>query len=223
MFEQELEIEKRQGGVLPLLLIVGLIVAVVGSAIYFTVQGRKVASEQEATQIVTTMLKNQLQPMVKFHTGQLEPSTDDGPRGPQYRLLQTFGALEIGKDEKGKTPVDLTDKGKTLLDGIAGVQIKKNDDGTELYKVPLATRKLVSVSNIQLVSAGRATVDVVWKWEPNQLGDALDASGDLMKNFNSWERTMLIDKYGADFYHGDPAKIRIALAKGDNGWQIATE
>ncbi len=223
MFEQELEIEKRQSGVVPLLLMVGLIVAVVGAAVYFTLQSRKSVSEQEASQIVSTMLKNQIAPVVKFHTGLLSADVDDGPRGPQYRLLQNLGLLQIGKDEKYKTPVSLTDKGKTLLDGLPGVQTKKNDDGTEFYIVPLAERKLVSVANIQLVAAGRATVDVTWKWAPNVLGESFDAAGPIVKSFNTWDRSTLIDKYGVEFYHADPTKIRVALAKGDTGWQIATE
>ncbi len=132
--------------------------------------------------------------------------------------------VQIGKDVKYKTPVTLTDKGKAQLDGIPGVKTKKNTDyGTESYVVPLAERKLVSLSNIQLAAPGRATVDVAWKWETNSLGDAFDASGPLVKAFNTWERSTLIEKYGADFYHADPTKIRVTLAKTDTGWQIATE
>ncbi len=69
MFEQELEIEKRQSGVLPLLLMVGLIVAVVGAAVYFTLQSRKSISEQEASQIISPMLQNAGPAGVKCQTG----------------------------------------------------------------------------------------------------------------------------------------------------------
>ena len=41
MFEQEIEMEKHQSAVVPLLLIAGLIVAVVGVAGYFLIQNHK--------------------------------------------------------------------------------------------------------------------------------------------------------------------------------------
>jgi hypothetical protein len=66
-------------------------------------------------------------------------------------------------------------------------------------------------------------VDITWKWETNKLGNLFDASGSLVKGFNTWDRATLIQKYGADFYHGDPTKVTLSMMKGDNGWQIAVE
>ena len=42
MFEQEIEMEKRESSVIPLLMIVGLIVSIVGIAVYYLLENRKV-------------------------------------------------------------------------------------------------------------------------------------------------------------------------------------
>jgi hypothetical protein len=55
------------------------------------------------------------------------------------------------------------------------------------------------------------------------MGDLLDASGPLVKGFNTWDRGTLIDKYNAKFYHGTPTKAVMAFSMGDKGWRIATE
>ena len=57
MFEQELEMEKQESSIVPLLLILALIVTVVGVAGYYLVQNRKVLSMQEATQVAASVLK----------------------------------------------------------------------------------------------------------------------------------------------------------------------
>jgi len=49
----------------------------------------------------------------------------------------------------------------------------------------------------------------------------LDASGALVKSFNTWDRGTLIDKFNVKFYHGDPTKGTLYFARGDKGWQIA--
>jgi hypothetical protein len=46
---------------------------------------------------------------------------------------------------------------------------------------------------------------------PNQFGDVFDAGGPLVKSFNLWDRQTLINKYNADFYHGEPTKSTLAL------------
>ena len=45
----------------------------------------------------------------------------------------------------------------------------------------------------------------------------------MVKSFNTWDRATLIQKHGANFYHGEPTKVTLALMKTDKGWQIATE
>lgn len=226
MFEQELEMEKSQSSIVPLLLIVTLIIAIVGVAAYYVVDSRKVLSKQEAGEIAAGVLKAQGPATLRFHIGTIKSSVDDKPHDPHYRLLEKAGLVRIGKDTgpyKTITPVELTAEGKRLLEEIPGVTQGTEKDGTTAYSVPLAERKLVSVSAVNMINPSRATVDIVWQWEPNKLGNLLDASGSMMKGFNTWDRSLLIQKYGADFYHGEPTKVTLSMTKADNGWQIATE
>ena len=100
----------------------------------------------------------------------------------------------------------------------------KEKDGTDAYAVPLATRQLAEISKITMLSPERATVQYTWKWDANKLGNLFDASGSLVKSFNTWDRATLIEKSGANFYHGDPTKVAVVLVKSDRGsWQIAFE
>ena len=226
MFEQEVEMEKTQSSVLPLLLIVTLILAIVGVAGYYVLQSRKVLSQQEAGKLAASVLKAQGPATLHFHTGVIKSSVDDKPHDPHYRLLEKAGLVRIGKDTgeyKTITPVELTAEGKHLLDEIAGVTKRTEKDGTTVYSVPLAERKLVAVEAVHMINPTRATVDITWRWEPNKLGNLFDASGSMVKGFNTWDRSILIQKYGADFYHGDETKVTLAMIKGDNGWQIASE
>jgi hypothetical protein len=50
-----------------------------------------------------------------------------------------------------------------------------------------------------------------------------DVSGTLVKSFNTWDRATLIQKYGANFYRGEPTRAVIALVKTDKGWQIGED
>ena len=59
MFEQELEMEKHESSVVPLLLISVLILAVVGAAAYFVIQSRQVLAAPEATNIVNQVIQAQ--------------------------------------------------------------------------------------------------------------------------------------------------------------------
>jgi hypothetical protein len=92
-----------------------------------------------------------------------------------------------------------------------------------VYLVPVAERKLVEVSKVTMNGPTHALVDFTWKWETNKLGNLFDAGGSMVKSFNTWDRATLIQKYGANFYHSDPTKVTIALAKSDSGWHIASE
>ena len=226
MFEQELEMEKRQSSVVPLLLIVTLILVIVGVAGYYVLESRKVLSRQEASEVAAEVLKAQRPATLRFHTGVIKSSVDDKPHDPHYRLLEKAGLVRIGKDTgeyKTITPVELTAEGKHLLDEIPGVTKGKEKDGTTVYSVPLAERQLVAVTAVNMINPTRATIDITWKWEPNRLGNLFDASGSMVKAFNTWDRSILIQKYSADFYHGDATKVTLALTRGDNGWQVASE
>src|SRR3954449_8821213 len=91
MFEQEIEMEKSQSSVVPLLLIVCLIISVVGVAGYYLIQTRKVVSKQEAAAIVGASLKEQGPATVRFRTGMIKASVDEKPHDPHYRLLEKAG------------------------------------------------------------------------------------------------------------------------------------
>ena len=226
MFEQEIEMEKSQSSVVPLLLIVCLIISVVGVAGYYLIQSRKVVSKQEATTIVAASLKQQGPATVSFRTGMIKASVNEKPHDPHYKLLEKAGLIKLGKDTGtyGQiTPVMLTMQGERLLAELSDVSKINDKDGTVLYVVPVAQRRLVEISKVTMNSPSRATVDFVWKWEPNKLGNLFDASGSMVKSFNTWDRATLIQKYGANFYHGDPTNVTIALTKANAGWQINTE
>jgi hypothetical protein len=219
MFEQELEMEKKSSSILPLLLMVTLIVGIAGVALYFVLWSRTTLTTAEVTPIVLAGLERQGPATLHFSTGAVEEQT---PLDPRYRLLEKAGYLKIEKAQKGKTPVSLTPSGQEWLTAVAGVKEKKTDDGTE-YTVPLAQRKLVEVGKVTMLSPIKASVDYSWKWETTKAGDLFDASGPAVKAFNTWERSTLIDKFGAAFYHADPTKVTIFLSKRDNGWEITRE
>jgi len=227
MFEQEIELEKRENTIVPLLLIVALILTVVGIAGYYLVQNRKVLGLQEATQVAASVLKDQGPATLRFHTGLVKSSVDDDPQAVHYRLLEKAGLVKVGKGQGsyGTTyPVALTPAGEEMLKHIDGVTKGTEKDGTTVYVVPVAERKLVSVSNITMINPTRATVTMAWSWKTNPLGELLDASGSMVKSFNTWDRATLIQKYGADFYHAAPTEVTLTLAKNPNDtWQIATE
>ena len=69
-----------------------------------------------------------------------------------------------------------------------------------------------------------ARVEYTWKWEPTPVGDLFDANGQLIKSFNLWDTQALIEKYGANFYHGDAKRVAVNLVKTDKGsWQVMSE
>jgi len=227
MFEQELELEKKENTIVPLLLIVALILAVVGVAGYYLVQNRRVLTMDQATQVAASALRQQGPATLQFHTGLVKSSVNDDPKAPHYRLLEKAGLVTVGKGQGtyGNTyPVALTSAGEEMLKRIDGVITSTEKDGTKLYVVPLAERQLVRVSQIKMLSPERASIVIAWNWKANQLGDMFDASGQAVRSFSTWDRATLIQKYGADFYHAAPTEVGLALIKTDKGvWQIATE
>ena len=223
MFEQEIEMEKRQSAVVPLLLIACLIIAIVGVAGFYVMENRKTMSGQEAATLATDILKGQIAPTVSFHTGMVLEAMSENPRDARYRLLDKAGIIKLGKMKGYKWPVELTPKGEQMLGQIPGVKKTKENDGNILYVVPLAERTLVGVTNIKKVGTGRALVEFSWKWQPNQMGEMFDASGTLLKGFDTWDRSVLIDKHGANFYHQAPTKVVISAGRSDKGWQPVYE
>ena len=214
--------EEREASPIPLLLIVALILAMVGVAGYFLLQNHQVLTPQEAATVISAV-EAQRAAMIHFHVGRVTASVDVKPHDPNYRLLEKAGLLKLGRDQGRTTPVTLTPEGESQLQGIADVGKTKEEDGTESYAVPIADRKLIEISHITMINPNRAIVDFTWKWDPNQLGEVFDASGPLVKSFNTWERGALIEKYGVNFYHAEPTSTKVTLAKVGNRWQIATE
>jgi hypothetical protein len=223
MFEQELAMEKKGSSIIPLLLIVGLIVGIVGVSLYFVIESRRVLSTAEATPIVVALMAGQKPATLHFETGNIKADGSEKLREPHYRLLETEGYLKIGKPSGSKTPVSLTPQGQAFLAEIAGVKQSKNKDGNDEYAVPLGQRKLVEVSKVTMESANKAVIEYSWKWEPTKAGDLLDAAGPAVKQFNTWDRSTLIDKYGAAFYHGEPTKVAMTVVKNYYGWKVSNE
>jgi hypothetical protein len=224
MFEQEIEMEQRQSSVVPLLLIILMIVAFAGVAAYYVVQNQKVLPATEASNLIANSLKEGGPVTIQFRTGMVIASVAERPHGPNYRLLEKAGLLSIGKDKGRATPVTLTAEGRKLMADLPGVGKSKDaKDGTDIYVVPVAERVLSGTPQITMTGMGRAKAEFTWVWAPNQVGAMLDASGALVKSFNTWDRGVLIDKFNVKFYHGDPTKATLYFARGDKGWQIAAE
>lgn len=223
MFEQELELEKKTSSIVPLLLIVGLIVAIAGVSIYFVMESRKVPTSAEVTPVLQASLDSLGPVTLRFATGTLTYETSQNAGDPHYRLLEKEGYLKLGKAVKGKTPVVLSAQGEAWLNGIPGVKKSKNQDNNDEYAVPLAERKLVGVDKITMIGPGKAAVEYSWNWVTTKGGDLLDASGPAVKAFNTWDRSKLIDKYGAAFYHGGPTKVTVLVVSTDKGWQLSKE
>jgi hypothetical protein len=224
MFEQEVEMEKRTSSVVPLLLILGLAGVIIGSIGYWVVQARKVLTPQEATTAVTSILEAQGPATLRFHTGLIKSSVNEKPADPHYRLLEKGGYLKTAKGKGEAVQVTLTAKGEQELTAFPEFQKEKQSDGTELLSVPLAKRKLIDTPKVTMSSYSVARVEFTWKWEPTTLGDLFDASGAPMKGFNIWDTQKLIEKYGANFYHGNPTRAAVTLVKNDKGeWKISNQ
>jgi hypothetical protein len=224
MFEQELEMEQRQSSVVPLLLIIAMIMAFVGVAGYYVVQNRKVLPTAEASSLIASSLKQDGPITFQFKVGPVIGSVQDRPHDANYRLLEKAGLITIGKDQGRITPITMTAAGAKLFAEIPGVnQTKDPKDATTSYVVPVAVRTLVGTPIVTMTGMGRATAEFTWGWDPNKMGEMLDASGPLVKGFNTWDRGTLIEKYGVKFYHGQPTKAVMTFVRGDNGWKVSAE
>ncbi len=213
--------KRKTSSIVPLLLIVSLIIAIVGVSLYFVAESRKVLATAEAAPVVLASLDAQGPATLHFQTGVIKGSVNEKPHDPHYRLLEKAGYIRTGKETKGKTPVSLTPEGKAFLNEITGVKKSTGKDGNDEYAVPLAQRKLLEIGRITMVSPSQATVEYSWKWETTKAGELFDAAGPAVKAFNTWDRSTLINKYGANFYHAAPTKVAVSLVKSEKGWQIS--
>jgi hypothetical protein len=224
MFEAEVEMERRSS-FLPLVLMMCLAAAIVGLAVYVILQVRERTplSAQQASGIVAATLQGPGPAIIHFRTGLLKPSTDVKPGDPNYRLLEKAGIVKLAKAPRGSVLVSITPAGDRLLTDLPGFTKSKEADGTFSYQAPLAQRQFVNIAGVNMNGGNNAIVEYNWKWAPNQLGDVFDAGGPLVKSFNRWERQTLINKYEADFYHGNPTKSTIALVRNGREWKISAQ
>ena len=225
MFEAEIELEKKESSIIPLLLVLvlaGLILGGIGGVVYMVVQTKKGVPEQEVATVIAKALKDEGPAKTHFHTGLVKQNVSEKPLDPHYKVWQKLGVIDYKlQKDKFSAKVDLTDTGEKKF---AALNVEKTPDekgGTTLYVIPLAERKLVSITQIKMDGPSRAIVEYTWKWDPNEFGQAFDASGALVKGFGTYERMALIDKYGAAFYSADPVKTTALLVKKDKGWEVA--
>lgn len=220
MFEQELELEKKSSWG-PLLLVLALVGTIVGVIGYYVVEMKKGLSQADATAVIEAQLKTNA-PKLHFHAGKVVSSMDEQAKDPHYKVLEKAGFVKVTNVSWNTNNVVVTDVGEKAFAAVPGFKKWKNADNTWSYEIPLASKKLVKIDSIDLVNPAFAKVAYEWNWVTTPVGDLMDASNGSLKSFNTWDRQKLIDKYGADFYHGDNKKEVLNLSKGDKGWQIST-
>jgi hypothetical protein len=222
MFEEEIKMQRESSYFVPLVLVVVLIAVIVGTIGYFVVPSKSL-SQQQATGLIADYLEGQGPATVHFHVGLLEPSVNEKIRDPHYRLLEKAGILRLGPNKGEKIMVAFTPEGKRRIAAIPGAVQTKNTDGTDAYTIPLAGRQLATISKITMPERDVAVVQFTWKWTPNELGNAFDASGPLVKSFNTWDRSTLIQKYGVAFYDVEPAQAALTFVRVNKSWKLSAE
>lgn len=216
MFEQELKMEERASNAGPVLLIAAICLTIVGTAVYVMHEARKGMSEAEARNAVTSMLEQRGPATLHFRTGLVLASSAEKATDPQYELLKNAQVIETAKHENG-VQVSLTENGEKLLSSVAGTRHMHNADGTEEYVVPLGTREVIAVTNVNVISPSAATIHYTWKWRPTAMGDIFDLSGSYANGLDVWQRAALA-KQGADLFHGAPVSDEYSAT---SGWQVA--
>jgi len=224
LFAAEIEMERKTSNLLPVALILGLVIVVGGTIVYFVKGARDVLTVPVATTAVSQILQAQNPPVIRFSTGTVVSNINEKPLDPHYKLLAKAGIVTTKPKGYNSLIVALNPVGENLFSQITGVQKTTNADKTVTYLVPLAERKLVAVNKVTMIRPHLAQVEYTWKWAPNRLGVEFDASGSLVKSFNTWDRATLIKSYGVDFYGAEPTKTSIVLMQGSNGaWKPYTE
>jgi hypothetical protein len=223
MFEQELEMEKKEGPafgpVLIILLLVGLFVGGIGFVIF---QGKQAPKPAEASAIVEAKLNSAGPVQVTFDTGNLSYDTGENPADPQYKLLANAGILKIAKAKPDAAQVELTPAGKQFLASFPDVKGAPAENHRIAYTLPLAYRKLVALGQITRLNQDTFRVQYTWQWQTTKAGEMFDVAGNLVHTLSSYERGLLINQHGAKYYHAAPAQTFIVLMKGDHGWEPAS-
>jgi hypothetical protein len=219
MFESEIEMEKRQSSFGPLIVILALVGVVVGGIGFFGYQQMRGFPQEDAKAAVLAIVAEKPVAKISFTTGNVKSTAADLVSDPHYRLLAKAGIIKLGKIDV-KTPVTLTPEGEKILSAIPGYVKSIEKDGTVSHTVPLAKRQFVAIDPVEKLTHSTSRVDYTWKWEPTALGTDFDASGKFVKSFSTWERSVLIDKYGAAFYNADPEKVSLVFVKKYDGWKL---
>ena len=221
LFEQEVAMEQKSSWG-PLLLVLALVASIVGGIGYYVFQMKKGLSQEEATAIVTEQLKSK-GVSIHFHTGRVVSGLDEQAKDPHYKLLAKAGYVDVKDLSWNTITAALTPAGQKELSSIPGYKTWPNTDKTVSVEVPIASRQLVKIESIELQGPSAAKVQYTWQWNTNRVGDLFEASSQTVKNFNTWDRQKLIDKYGVNFYHESPKKEVVRLLKDDKGWKLANE
>lgn len=225
MFEQEIEMEQKESSIVPLLLIIGLAGVIVGSVVYWILQARKTLPPEQASTVLTQILNKQGPVKLIIHVGNVEPSVNERPRDPHYKLLEKAGLIKTA-DVKGKDRVNvsLTADGEKLITSIPEFKKSENKDGTTTFFVPIASKKVVAVTKVTMSGPNLARVEYTWQWNPTPVGEIFDTNSKFVKTFNIWDTQTLISKYDVNYYHGEPVKAVINMVRGDNDqWKPSAE
>ncbi len=221
MFEQEIEMEKKQGGGFgPVLIIILMVLVVFGGVGYLVWQGRQTLKPEEAAPIITAAWLQNGPAKVSFHTGLVTPDINETTTDPHYKLMTKLGLMTTKPAKNGSLQVDLTPEGEKRITAIPEFQKKDMKNGVALYKVPLASKEIVKIEKVTWVSPTQAQVEYTWKWKTNDLGKDFDAASPQVKAFGAYERSTLIQKYGVDFYNAPPIKETVRMSKKDGKWQL---
>jgi len=159
MFEQELEMEKKQassGPIIVVLLLIALFLGGIGVVIY---QSNVTLKPNEANAVLTNLLKNGMPVKVTFHTGTVSYKNSDIPTDAQYKLLEKAGYIKVKGTADFAAKVELTPAGKDFLASMPEVTPVSEKDGTTGYTLLLGTKKLISVDKITKLAMKKFQVD----------------------------------------------------------------
>ncbi len=225
MFAAEIAMEEKSSGVLPLLFVAALVLVVGGAIVYFVRGANAKLTTPAATTAINGILNSQPPAVIKFSTGTLVSSVNEKATDPHYKLLAKIGILSVQPKAWNSIVSTMTPTGNQLLDTLNGVEKATNKkDNTITYVVPLAQRKLLAINEIKMLNPHMAQVDYTWQWVPNRLGRDFDATSEVVKGFNTWDRQTLINSYGVNFYGSAPTKVRIVLMQTkDDSWKPYVE
>src|SRR5690348_17082269 len=159
MFEEEIAMEQKESSIIPLLLILSLAGVIVGSVVYWVIQSRKTMSPEQANAAVSEVLKKQGPVTLIFRTGSVEPSINEKPRDPHYKLMEKAGLLKTAELKgKDRVNVTLTPDGEKMISSIPELRKRDDKDGTTVYFLPLASKKIVSINKVTMSGPNLARV-----------------------------------------------------------------